>query len=186
MLELISQPGLQFYVIRLSGTLTYKLTIVGRPPKTFELSDADFNNADGLIGSDQIPTIQGTDASAVGLSLTIVKNIGTLEMRFEGRDGATAHWIFDGLKERRSERGIYASVGTQTCNATPEAQNRQAIGRKLMDAESEAFIFGRGAKVTSIICEAPDGTVWKVSRGGRAEVIDGQFMLTQRIGHCLI
>jgi hypothetical protein len=186
MQELISQPGLQFYVLRLSGTLTYTFTIAGRPPKSFELSDADCDDAESLMKSDETPTIQGTDASAVGLSLTIIKNIGKLEVRFKGKDEATAHWTFDGLKEIGSKLGMYASVGTQTCIVSINAKVKPATHRRLIDSATEAFLFRHSAKITSVICESGTGTLWKVSKGGLAELIHGQSLTDPKTGHCLI
>jgi len=114
MYELISHPGLQFYIFRLYGTLTYTLTVAGRPPRKFELHEVDFEDAEGFVKDEEVEGIQGIDASAVGLKLTLVKNVGHLEMSFTGTDGGSASWIFEGLKELGRAGVMYATAGIQT------------------------------------------------------------------------
>lgn len=109
--ELISHPGLQFYISRLSGTLHYTLTIASRPPKHFSLSDSDFEDVSPQVKAEGFRHLHGTDASAVGLELKIVKNDGVLEIVFEGREGGRAEWRFAGLQEQGS---VYAMASVQT------------------------------------------------------------------------
>jgi hypothetical protein len=58
-------------------------------------------------------TKPGLDASAVGIQLRLIKNDGVLKIEFEGTDGATANWTFDGLALVDGERMV-AAAGTQT------------------------------------------------------------------------
>jgi hypothetical protein len=109
--ELIAAPGLQLYVHRLLGTLRYTLTIAGRAPKHFELSDEEFANTSPQVKSESTRNLQGTEASAVGLELRLVKNDDVLDMEFEGRNGGMAEWRFVGLQEQGRIVGV---AGTQT------------------------------------------------------------------------
>jgi len=118
MRELISHPGLQFYIFKLSGVLKYTLTVAHKPPRYFELSDADFE--DVLLQVDDEPSdvpTSGSDASAVGIALELVKNHGTINMEFEGRDGSMAERKFDGLTEVRERATMYAAASMQTTSA---------------------------------------------------------------------
>lgn len=109
--ELIPHPGLRFCVFQLSGTLSYRLIITGKPPRDFELDGTDFEEAEGLANEKNALSIQGTDASAVGLKLKLVKNTGTLEMKFVGSNGDSATWIFKDLEETSRDGRIYATAG---------------------------------------------------------------------------
>jgi DNA-binding transcriptional ArsR family regulator len=115
--ELISHPGLRIYIFKLSGTLTYTLTISNKPLHYFELSDANFE--DVLLQTKEKSSVVpiGLDASAVGAALKIVKNDRVVDLNFEGRDGSTAVWKFDGLTEVRERAKMYATASVQTVSA---------------------------------------------------------------------
>jgi hypothetical protein len=132
--ELISHPGLQFYILRLSGTLTYTLTAAGRPPRVFELHEADFEDAEGLIKDEESVSLQGTDASAVGLKLTLVKNIGHLEMKYAGGSGGSANWTFKGLKQIGLVSSMYATAGAQTSMARMVDSEMQTSMAKMVES----------------------------------------------------
>ena len=112
----ISLVGLQFYIFKLEGTLTYEHTKTGKPPKQGAISETDIEDASDYEGDEMDsfhPLRSGLDASAVGLQLRLTKNAGLLHMKFEGRDGNKAEWIFQDLQPTGTG-GIVASVGTQT------------------------------------------------------------------------
>jgi hypothetical protein len=111
--ELIAHPLLQFYILRLSGTLRYTLTIAGRAPKHFELSDADFEGFDPNVKEEGFQNVPGKIASAVGVELKLVRNGGLLEVKFEGRNGGVAEWKYVGLQEQ----GKFLGMATQTESA---------------------------------------------------------------------
>ncbi|KAF2007455.1 hypothetical protein P154DRAFT_529070 [Amniculicola lignicola CBS 123094] len=116
MKELISNPGVKFWLFQLDGKLTYSLTLNNKPPKEYELADSDFEGVHAHVkGEDDhdsaIHTL-GTDASGVGVSIRLIKNDGTLRMEFLGNDGGVAHWSFNGLEKV----GGGTSTGTQTPN----------------------------------------------------------------------
>ncbi|KAF2632881.1 hypothetical protein BU25DRAFT_85121 [Macroventuria anomochaeta] len=115
--QLISHFGLKFYLFDLQGVLTYELTKDGRSAKTYEISETDVKFAssseDSIIDNLQ-PAKAGLDISAVGIQLHLLRNDGLLRMWFEGREGCTADWTFDGLKATTNGR-MTASAGAQTC-----------------------------------------------------------------------
>jgi hypothetical protein len=119
--ELQSHPGLQFYIIKIDGTLKYSFSWNRKTAKKYEISDIDF---EGITG-DHIKEEQGagellavgTEASAVGLQILLVKNEGTLNMEFKGKSGGHASWTFEGLQEVKGG-SVYANAGIQT-NRTP-------------------------------------------------------------------
>ncbi|KAF2867905.1 hypothetical protein BDV95DRAFT_597664 [Massariosphaeria phaeospora] len=114
MLQLISDPGLKFHLFELRGTLKYSLTRNDKPPREYELSQADFEDHDmEEDGDNEPPLSNGRDASAVGFGLRLIKNDGLLRMEFEGLDGGAASWAFSGLEELRSGP-MYAMAGVQT------------------------------------------------------------------------
>jgi hypothetical protein len=172
--ELISHPGLQFYVFQLSGKLTYTLCPTGRPPKTFELDESDFQDAEGAVKEEGSLTMEGTAASAVGLELELIKNIGHLQMKFEGSDGGSAAWEFDGLEELGKSGKMYAMAATQTCIATFAVTGVQATEEPMIDAQSAATMREKQLKITSIDCKDKDGILWKLSPGGNAKRVRGR------------
>lgn len=177
MYELISQPGLQFYVYRLSGTLKYIFTVAGRSPRNFVLHDTDFDpeDADGVVKYEECLSIQGMEASAVGLKLKLVKNNGILDIQFQGRDGSTAHWTFRALQEAGNKTGMYASASTQTCIASFVIRGKQTTHERLFSAKCEAFVRSKGFRITSIICKDADEALWTVSSDGEAKRQLGEF-----------
>lgn len=113
MYELISNPGLRFELFELQGTLVYTFERDGKPAKQYVLSETDFEDTSSDGDSDAgRPLISrpGADASAVGISLRILKNEGLLCMTFRGEDGGSADWSFEGL----NTKPILASATTQT------------------------------------------------------------------------
>ena len=114
--HLISLIGLKFYLFELQGTLTYEYTKNAKPPVQYHISDQDLEDLsdsdDGDTEGAQLLR-SGVNASAVGIELRLIKNDGLLRMKFEGRDGTTAEWVFEGLQVM-GKGGIVASVGTQT------------------------------------------------------------------------
>jgi hypothetical protein len=117
MREPISHPGLRFYIFKLSGVLKYTLTITNKPPRYFELSDADFEDVLLQVKEESAAVPIGSDASAVNIALKLVKNDGTVDMKFEGGDGSMAGWKFDGLNEVRERAAMYATANMQTMSA---------------------------------------------------------------------
>lgn len=116
--ELISQPGLQFYVFKLKSKFDYSLSIPNKSTKKFELSKDDFDIPDLPATETPEDVANGLHVSAVGLKLPITKNVGRLEMHFEGTDGGAAHWYFEELEDTSRALGLNASACTQTCGTT--------------------------------------------------------------------
>jgi hypothetical protein len=177
MYELISYPGLQFYVYRPSGTLKYTLTVAGRSPRDFELHDTDFDSedADGVVKYEECLSIQGTDASAVGLKLKLVRNNGILDIHFQGRYGSSAHWTFKVLQEAGNKTGMYASASTQTRIANFVIRGKQTTHERLFSAKCDALVRSKGFRITSITCKDADEALWTSSSDGEAKRQLGQF-----------
>jgi hypothetical protein len=135
--EPIFHPGLHFYVYRLSGTLRYTLSIAGRAPKQFELSDADFEDITPEVKSEDSTSLHGTNASAVGLQIGVTKNDGVLDMEFEGRTGGMAHWRFVGTEEQGRTLGM---VATQTESPKMVETGVQTSKAKVTDAKVQTEI----------------------------------------------
>jgi hypothetical protein len=111
--QLISSFGLQFSVFELQGTLTYEHTRSGRPAKRYEISETDIEDVSDNEASDAgaLTAVRaGIDASAAGIQVRLIKNDGHLLMKFEGRDGSTSEWTFDGMDTQR----MASSISTQT------------------------------------------------------------------------
>jgi hypothetical protein len=130
--EPVFHPGLHFYVNRLSGTLRYTLSRAGRAPKQFELSEADFEDTDLEIKSEGAESLQGTEASAVGLQIKLIKNDGVLNMEFEGRNGGSAQWRFVGTEE---QGGMMSMIGTQTETPTMVENGVQTSKAEMTEAK---------------------------------------------------
>jgi hypothetical protein len=171
--ELISHPGLQFYVSRLDGKLTYDLAIHDKPARKFELCAAEFEGINLQKATDTESSLVGTDASAVGLEIKLIRNDGILNLAYEGQNGSTAKWTFQGLQETGKGYGMSASAATQTCIATFVVKGVRTTQKQFIDAKSEAFLTSKGAKITSFSCETSDGTFWNVSAGGVAKRLQG-------------
>lgn len=90
----------------------------GRKPKVFEYDEKDFDDIDFPATEPDAEVTVGTQLSAVGLELMLMKNVGHLQLRFEGTDGGTAHWNFDRLQEINRAPGLYASAATQVSTVT--------------------------------------------------------------------
>lgn len=98
--ELISHPGLRFYVFELQGSLTYSLARNGRAPTTYSIHDFDIEDetiSDSNGAQAHVKTKLVIDASAVGCRLQVIKNDGSFKIEFEGQHGSTASWSFEGL-----------------------------------------------------------------------------------------
>lgn len=114
--ELISIPGLSFELFKFRGLLTYTFARNGRPSKQYVLSNDDFGDPDGSENSDtgHPQALEfGVDISAVGIRLRLLKNEGLLRMDFEGNDGGSANWSFEGL-HAEVKLPMCASASTQT------------------------------------------------------------------------
>jgi hypothetical protein len=173
--ELISYPGLQFYVFQLSGKLTYTLTPAGRPPRAFELHESDFEDAKAAVKDEEPVRMAGTEASAVGLKLTLVKNIGHLEMKFEGKDGCIGHWTFDDLRETSRQGKMCASAATQACIATFIIKPSQASQEPLIDAHSPIVSREKNLETTSSGCSTKGGTLRKKTPNEKAKRLLGKL-----------
>ncbi|KAH7405853.1 hypothetical protein DE146DRAFT_753847 [Phaeosphaeria sp. MPI-PUGE-AT-0046c] len=129
--ELISHPGLRFYVFALEGSLTYSLARNGRVPTTYKIFDFDIEDASGGNNNgalECVNTESGTDVSAVGCHLYLVKNDGSLKVEFEGPYGSAAKWSFDGLTTTDGAMMV-ATAATQTY---ADPNQRSACGRDIM------------------------------------------------------
>lgn len=109
---LVKSAGLALYIYGLqSGTLTLTHERPNKEPKVHVLDDEDFD--DGADDID-IAVVQrlgsGLEASAVGLSLRLVKNDGVLKATYQGKSGGVVDWTFRGLDDGR----MVASASTQT------------------------------------------------------------------------
>lgn len=115
MYELISNPGLRFELFDLRGLLTYTFERDGKPAKQYILSTADFEDASGDEDDTEKPPPKkpGAEISAVGTRLRLLKNEGLLRMVFEGEEGASADWSFEGLGFVAG-KPMLASASTQT------------------------------------------------------------------------
>ncbi|KAF1958602.1 hypothetical protein CC80DRAFT_557982 [Byssothecium circinans] len=134
--ELISRPGLKFYLFTLNGTLTYTLERPNRPPKTDVLTTGDLTESGSEADSDneRVKLRPGTDASAVDISVRIVKNEGSLVMAFEGSDGAEARWASNGLEE---VGGTGNSMGVQTTGVQTSDGEAQTTITLMSDSEMQ-------------------------------------------------
>ncbi|KAF3046221.1 hypothetical protein E8E11_003274 [Didymella keratinophila] len=111
--QLISHFGLSFDLFELQGTLTYEHTRSGRPPKSYEISESDIEDTsdnDATASDTVAPVKPGIDVNAGGIRLCLLKNDGHLQMKFQGRDGNSAEWHFDGMSTEK----VSSSAGTQT------------------------------------------------------------------------
>jgi hypothetical protein len=88
--EIKLHPGIKYYISHLSGTLTYTFKLGDKPTRSFELHGDDFELSTSEPADDHGLNVAGTDISAVGLSITLVKNDGIIEMQYQGEDGNTA------------------------------------------------------------------------------------------------
>jgi hypothetical protein len=116
MYELIFNPGVQFELFKLRGLLTYNFTRAGKPEKQYVLSEADFEDTNESNDSDPQSVLSGRpgpELSAVGIRLRLLKNDGLLRMEFEGTDGSSAKWMFEGLNIENGTSAV-ASATTQT------------------------------------------------------------------------
>jgi hypothetical protein len=114
--ELISHLGLRFYLFELGGSLKYTLTRRGHAPKIYEICEADIEvgrNSDTSSTGEPKKMKAGIDASAVGIQLRLIKNDGVLKIDFEGKNGSTAQWTFQGMQLSDGER-LVATATTQT------------------------------------------------------------------------
>lgn len=73
------------------------MTVPGSPTRKFEYSELDFEDIDVSATETAGQAIGGTIISAVGLGLTLVKNIGSLEVQFEGPEEGIGKWKFQNL-----------------------------------------------------------------------------------------
>jgi hypothetical protein len=175
MYEPVFRPGLHLYILRLDGTLSYTLTVPGKPDKHGELNETDFEDAQDQIKDEELPTEAGKEASAVGLELKLVKNIGLLAMTFEGKDGGKATWTFQGLKELGQGGKMYASVGTQAAIATLVIKGVKSTQKPLLDARLKRSLRLKNVRITAVTGEAQDGTSWKIVPGGLATRLSSQL-----------
>ena len=109
---LVKSAGLALYLHDLqSGKLTLVHERPNKEPKVHVLDDEDFDDgADDVdFGFVQKPGF-GLEASAVGLSLRLIKNDGVLKTTYQGRSGGVVDWTFRGLDDGR----MVASASTQT------------------------------------------------------------------------
>ncbi|KAF2132068.1 hypothetical protein P153DRAFT_429269 [Dothidotthia symphoricarpi CBS 119687] len=110
----VSHPGVTFYIFELQGTLQYTITHRGKPAREYELCEQDFDDNDAVLQDDSVAKVgPGTDASAVGVQLRVVKNDGVLSVVFERKDGGDANWAFNGMDDVTGGPRI-ASAATQT------------------------------------------------------------------------
>ncbi|KAF3004392.1 hypothetical protein E8E13_010098 [Curvularia kusanoi] len=134
--ELISSPGLRFELLELRGLLTYTLKRSGKPVRQYVLSDSDIEDVcEDEDGDNQKPRTKNTkpEVSAVGIRLRIIKNDGLLEMGFQGTDGDSAKWTFEGVDLEHGSLAV-ASATTQTLS---DPGNCAACGRKLIAKEEK-------------------------------------------------
>jgi hypothetical protein len=173
--ELISHPGLQFCVFQLSGKLTYTLTPAERPPRSFELHESDFEDAKAAVKDEEPVRMAGTEASAVGLELTLIKNFGHLDMKLEGKDGSIGQWTFDGLRETSRHGKMCASAATQACIATFIIKPSQASQEPLIDTHSLIVSREKNLGTTLSGCSTKGGTLRKKTPKGKAKRLFGKL-----------
>jgi hypothetical protein len=171
--ELISHPGLQFCVFQLSGKLAYTLTPAERPPRSFELHESDFEDAKAAVKDVEPVRMAGTEASAVGLELTFIRNFGHLEMKPEGKDGSIGQWTFDGLRETSRHAKMCASAAAQACIATFIIKPSQASHEPLIDTHSPIVSREKNLETTSSGCSTKGGTLRKKTSKGKAKSLWG-------------
>ena len=126
--SLIWHAGLALFVHHLqSGTLTL---IHERPNKkrtVYVLDGEDFEATAEEI-AEVTPAKLGSslEASAVGLSLRLIKNDGVLEVSFKGEHGGVVDWTFHGLKS--------AHVGSMTACAFTQTMSEAAVQPELSNS----------------------------------------------------
>jgi hypothetical protein len=96
---LIKFAGLALYIDKLQqGRLKLTHKHPGKVPKECAIDDEDFeDSADDLSDEDAAKLETGLAATAIGLSLLVIKNDGVLKTSFEGKDGGVADWSFEGM-----------------------------------------------------------------------------------------
>lgn len=99
--------GLQFYISKLDGCLTFSLFINGKRVSKSEIWGIDKSQ------KEEVQNCTGTEVTAIGLELLLIKNDGTLELRFLGDTGSSVSWVFNGL-ELDSKGAMVAMTNTQT------------------------------------------------------------------------
>lgn len=132
--ELISHPGLRFYIFKLSGKFEYALErrrLRSRPHAIF-----DYELDRSVSANDPTATLEdGLDASTIGLAIRIVENDGRLTVDYTGNDGTTAHWEFDGLKVKDGQP-LLVATGVQTdmdlVNSNVELKGKNEVQSQVM------------------------------------------------------
>jgi hypothetical protein len=114
--ELFSHLGLRFYLFELQGDLKYTHTRNNKACKIYEICTSDIEDGDDsdTSSTEDAPNLKsGIDESAVGIQLRLIKNDGLLKIEFEGRNGASAEWTFNGM-ELLGGGSMVAAAATQT------------------------------------------------------------------------
>jgi len=171
--EIKPHPGITYYISKLDGTLTYTFKQGDKQARSFELDKSDFEWSTLRSTNDRDLNVAGTDVSAVGLNIKLVKNNGILAMQYQGEGGNTAQWVFEGLHETSRQSGMYASATTQTCFTTLDHKPPHIKLEPLLDTKIEAFLRERALDMQVVVAKEKDGTHWQISHGGAAERISG-------------
>jgi len=116
---LVKFVGFALYVHDLhSGTLTLTHQRPKRKPAKYILNEEDFEDSAGELDDETVATLEpGIEASAVGLSLRLIKNDGVLKATFESEHHGVADWTFHGLRGSNAGR-MTACASTQTASET--------------------------------------------------------------------
>ena len=116
---LVKFVGFALYVHDLqSGTLTLTHQRPNRKPAEYVLNEEDFEDSAGELDDETVATLEpGIEASAVGLSLRLIKNDGVLKATFESEHHGVADWTFHGLRGSNAGR-MTACAFTQTAPET--------------------------------------------------------------------
>ncbi|KAI4712946.1 hypothetical protein J4E89_001924 [Alternaria sp. Ai002NY15] len=116
---LVKLAGFALYVHNLqSGRLTLLHERPNREPTVYTLNEEDFEENADELDDEIVATMEpGIEASAVGLSLRLMKNDGVLKATFESEHHGVADWIFHGLRGSNGGR-MNACAFTQTASET--------------------------------------------------------------------
>jgi hypothetical protein len=112
---LVKLAGLALYIHEPQpGRLRLTHQRPGRDSKEYTLDDEDFEDSADNLNYDDVAKLEiGLAASAVGLSLRVMKNDGVFKINYEGNIGGPADWTLEGM-EALTGSNTAATAFTQT------------------------------------------------------------------------
>lgn len=106
-----------------SGSLTLRHERPIRKPTTYVLNEEVFEDGAHELDDKTVVTLEsGLEASAVGLSLRLIKNDGVLKVSFEGEHGGVIDWSFHGMRGSNSGSMTACAFTQTTSEASSECK----------------------------------------------------------------